>query len=128
VQASDEPLIRVEDLRVRYGERAALDGVSFAVGAGEVVGLLGPNGAGKTTTLSVLATLRRPSGGAATVAGHAVDRAAALARRALGLVPQSVALYPPSPRARTCASSRACSGCRATPPARRWRGRSRSPV
>jgi ABC-2 type transport system ATP-binding protein len=94
VQGSDEPLIRVDDLRVRYGERAALDGVSFSVGAGEVVGLLGPNGAGKTTTLSVLATLRRPSSGTATVAGHAVDRDAAQARRALGLVPQSVALYP----------------------------------
>jgi linearmycin/streptolysin S transport system ATP-binding protein len=94
VHASDEPLIRVDDLRVCYGGRAALDGVSFAVGAGEVVGLLGPNGAGKTTTLSVLATLRRPTSGTATVAGHAVDRHAAQARRALGLVPQSVALYP----------------------------------
>ena len=91
---SDGPLIRVDDLRVCYGERAALDGISFSVGAGEVVGLLGPNGAGKTTTLSVLATLRRPSGGMATVAGHDVDRDAAQARRALGLVPQSVALYP----------------------------------
>jgi ABC-2 type transport system ATP-binding protein len=92
--AAREPLIRVEDLRVRYGERWALDGVSFAVEAGEVVGLLGPNGAGKTTTLSVLATLRAPSAGRALVGGHAVDREPAAARRALGLVPQNVALYP----------------------------------
>ena len=69
-----ESLVSVNDVRVRYGERLALDGVSFAVGAGEVVGLLGPNGAGKTTTLSVLATLRAPSAGTAAVAGHVVDR------------------------------------------------------
>jgi len=86
--------ISVEDLRLRYGTRAALDGVSFTVEAGEVVGLLGPNGAGKTSTLSVLATLRRPSAGTAAVAGHAVDREPAQARRALGLVPQQIALYP----------------------------------
>jgi ABC-2 type transport system ATP-binding protein len=87
-------LVRVADLRVRYGERAALDGISFSVAAGEVVGLLGPNGAGKTTTLSVLATLRAPSDGTATVGGHDVGRHPAQARRAVGLVPQNVALYP----------------------------------
>jgi ABC-2 type transport system ATP-binding protein len=92
--AAREALICVDDLRLRYGERAALAGVSFTVEAGEIVGLLGPNGAGKTTTLSVLATLRAPSAGRALVAGHAVDREPAAARRALGLVPQNVALYP----------------------------------
>ena len=50
-------LIRVDGLRVGYGDRWALDELSFQVQAGELVGLLGPNGAGKTTTLSVLATL-----------------------------------------------------------------------
>jgi ABC-2 type transport system ATP-binding protein len=89
-----EPLVHVADLRVRYGDRWALDGLGFDVGAGEIVGLLGPNGAGKTTTLSVLATLRAPTAGTALVAGHAVDREPAAARRALGLVPQSIALYP----------------------------------
>jgi ABC-2 type transport system ATP-binding protein len=88
------PLVRVDGLRVRYAERWALDGVTFAVGRGEVVGLLGPNGAGKTTTLSVLATLRAPDAGTAEVAGRAVDREPAQARRMLGLVPQQVALYP----------------------------------
>ena len=87
-------LIEVEDLRVSYGDRAALDGLSFSVAAGEMVGLLGPNGAGKTTTLSVLATLRRPTAGVARIAGHAVDREPAAVRRVLGLVPQTVALYP----------------------------------
>ena len=89
-----EPLIRVEDLRVRYGERWALAGVHFAVRGGEVVGLLGPNGAGKTTTLSVLATLRPPTSGTVVVGGHAVDREPAAARRVIGLVPQHIALYP----------------------------------
>ena len=54
------PMIRAEDLRKRYGHRDALDGVSFAVNAGEIVGLLGPNGAGKTTTLSILSGVIDP--------------------------------------------------------------------
>ncbi len=86
--------IRVTDLRVRYGERWALQGLSFEVGAGEVVGLLGPNGAGKTTTLSVLATLRPADGGSAEIAGHRTDTQAGAARRLLGFVPQNLAIYP----------------------------------
>lgn len=87
-------LIRIDGLRVRYGERWALQDLSFEVGAGEVVGLLGPNGAGKTTTLSVLATLLQPDAGKVTVAGHSVTEEPAHARRFLGVVPQSLALYP----------------------------------
>src|SRR5262249_40577086 len=87
-------LIRAADLRVCYGERWALKGLSFEVAEGEVVGLLGPNGAGKTTTLSVLSTLRRPDGGAATVGGYATDREAASVRRVVGYVPQNLAIYP----------------------------------
>jgi ABC-2 type transport system ATP-binding protein len=86
--------VRAAGLRLRYGQRTALDGVSFDVAAGEVVGLLGPNGAGKTTTLSVLATLRRPEAGDAEVSGVSVRRDAARVRRLLGLVPQSLAIYP----------------------------------
>jgi ABC-2 type transport system ATP-binding protein len=88
------PAVCVESLRVVFGARAALDGLTFEVGAGEVVGLLGPNGAGKTTTLSVLATLIAPTGGTASVAGHSVEREAAAVRRAVGYVPQTVAIYP----------------------------------
>ena len=89
-----EAAIRVDALRVRYGDRAALEGLTFEVGAGEVVGLLGPNGAGKTTTLSVLATLLAAEKGTALVGGHDTRRAAAAVRRVVGLVPQSLALYP----------------------------------
>ena len=88
------PPIVARDLRVRYGTRPALDGLSFEVGAGEVVGLLGPNGAGKTTTLSVLATLRWPDSGGAAIAGRATDREAPAVRRNVGYVPQNLAIYP----------------------------------
>ncbi len=87
-------LIHVDGLRVRYGDRWALDELSFQVQAGELVGLLGPNGAGKTTTLSVLATLIRPDAGRASVAGHDTVREAAGVRAVLGLVPQTLAIYP----------------------------------
>ncbi len=88
------PMIRAEDLRKRYADRVALDGVSFTVNAGEIVGLLGPNGAGKTTTLSILSGVIAPDSGRALIATHdlAIDRR--IARRSLGLVPQSLALYP----------------------------------
>ena len=68
------PVIRVEGLRKRYGDRVALDGVSFSVAAGEVLGILGPNGAGKTTTVEILEGLRTPDRGSAEVAGIDVLR------------------------------------------------------
>jgi ABC-2 type transport system ATP-binding protein len=88
------PLILVDGLRKRYPTRVALDGVTLSVGAGEVVGLLGPNGAGKSTTLSILATLLPFDAGSVTIAGQPLPAAAAGARRALGFVPQRLALYP----------------------------------
>ena len=80
--------IVVDGLRKRYGDVEALDGVSFAVRAGEIFGLLGPNGAGKSTTVRVLATLTRPDDGRATVGGHDVVREADAVRRSIGYVPQ----------------------------------------
>ncbi|MGA9722410.1 MAG: ABC transporter ATP-binding protein, partial [Candidatus Binatus sp.] len=88
------PMIRAEDLRKHYGERVALDGVSFTVNAGEIVGLLGPNGAGKTTTLSILSGVIAPDSGHASIATHDLATEPRLARRSVGLVPQSLALYP----------------------------------
>src|SRR5258708_683787 len=69
-----EPVIRVEGLRKRYGERVAVDGVSFSVQPGEVLGILGPNGAGKTTTVEILEGLRSADEGVASVAGVDVLR------------------------------------------------------
>jgi ABC-2 type transport system ATP-binding protein len=89
-----ERVIHIEQLQVRYGARRALQDLSFAVHIGEIVGLLGPNGAGKTTTLSVLATLLAPDAGTVTIGGYSVTKEPSRVRPLLGVVPQSLALYP----------------------------------
>ena len=76
-----------------YGDRRAVDAVDLEIEAGTIVGLLGPNGAGKTTTISMASGVVTPSRGTARVDGHDVWRAPRLAKRALGLVPQELALY-----------------------------------
>jgi ABC-2 type transport system ATP-binding protein len=81
--------IVVDELRKRYGEVQALDGVSFSVREGEVFGLLGPNGAGKSTTVRVLATLTKPDSGRAVVAGHDVTDEPRTVRQSIGYVPQA---------------------------------------
>lgn len=91
---STEAAIAAVELRKRYGARTALAGVSLTVARGEIVGLLGPNGAGKSTALAILATLLPADEGDVRIGGHAVPAEAHAARRALGWVPQQVALYP----------------------------------
>jgi ABC-2 type transport system ATP-binding protein len=81
--------IRADDLRKRYGEIQALDGLSFSVRAGEVFGLLGPNGAGKSTTTRILVTLTKPDSGHAEVAGHDCARDPWAVRRSIGYVAQN---------------------------------------
>jgi ABC-2 type transport system ATP-binding protein len=80
--------IVAEDLRKRYKDVQALDGVSFAVREGEVFGLLGPNGAGKSTAVRTLATLTQPDSGRALVAGEDVVRHPNRVRRSIGYVAQ----------------------------------------
>lgn len=86
-------MIEVEGLVKRYGELAAVDGVSFTARTGEIYGLLGPNGAGKSTTLGCISGLRRPSSGRVRVLGHDVAHDGRLAKERLGVVPQELALY-----------------------------------
>jgi ABC-2 type transport system ATP-binding protein len=87
------PVIVVDQLSKRFGARLAVDRVSFAVRAGEVMGLLGPNGSGKTTILRLLAGYLRPSSGTACVAGFDVVAEGLEARRYVGYVPEDVPLY-----------------------------------
>jgi len=84
--------IEAEGLRKAFGKVAALRGVDLAVPAGSVCALLGPNGAGKTTAVRVLATLTRPDGGSARVAGHDVIREPDKVRAAIGLAGQHAAV------------------------------------
>jgi ABC-2 type transport system ATP-binding protein len=86
--------IVAEDLRKRYKQVQALDGLSFAVREGEVFGLLGPNGAGKSTTVRVLTTLTQPDAGRALVAGEDVVRHPNRVRRAIGYVAQDSGVDP----------------------------------
>jgi ABC-2 type transport system ATP-binding protein len=84
--------IEVEGLRKSFGEVQALRGIDLAVPQGGVCALLGPNGAGKTTAVRVLATLTRPDGGTALVAGHDVVREPGKVRRVIGLAGQHAAV------------------------------------
>jgi len=86
-------MIEVQELRKCYGDLTAVDNVSFTAGAGEIFGLLGPNGAGKTTTIGCISGLLLPTAGHVRVMGHDVVRDGLAARRALGVVPQDIALY-----------------------------------
>ncbi|MGW3013709.1 ATP-binding cassette domain-containing protein [Streptomyces sp. NPDC001219] len=87
-----EVAVLAEGLEKRYGDKRALDGLDLTVRRGTVHGLLGPNGAGKTTVVRVLATLLRPDGGRATVAGHDVLRAPQRVRARIGLAGQYAAV------------------------------------
>jgi ABC transporter DrrB family efflux protein len=88
------PVVEVEGLGKRFGDRWAVRDVTFAVGAGRVVGLLGPNGAGKTTTVRMLATLSRPDRGHAWIAGLDVVEQAGEVRRRISLAGQYAAVDP----------------------------------
>ena len=83
------PVISVQNLVHRYGERTALDGVSFDVQAAELFGLLGPNGSGKTTLFRILSTLMIPVSGRASILGFDVARDPNGLRRQIGVVFQA---------------------------------------
>ncbi|HEY8236061.1 MAG TPA: ABC transporter ATP-binding protein [Gaiellaceae bacterium] len=91
---SGPPALVVEQLTKRFGDRIAVDAVSFTVAAGEVFGFLGPNGAGKTTTVRMLATLIAPTSGSALVAGIQVDNASGVEiRQRIAVMPENPGLY-----------------------------------
>jgi ABC-2 type transport system ATP-binding protein len=87
-------MIEATHLSKRYGEITAVDGVSFSVERGEVVGFLGPNGAGKTTTMRMLTGFLPPTDGTARICGHDIFEEPLAARRAIGYLPEAPPLYP----------------------------------
>jgi ABC-2 type transport system ATP-binding protein len=87
-------MIEVENLTKRYGRTTAVDGVSFRVQKGEILGFLGPNGAGKTTTMRILTCYLPPTEGTARVAGFDVFEEPLEVKRRVGYIPESPPLYP----------------------------------
>ncbi|MBI3215798.1 MAG: ATP-binding cassette domain-containing protein [Mycobacterium sp.] len=82
------PAIEADELVKRFGDHTAVDGISFSVDQGTVLGLLGPNGAGKTTTVRMMTTLSEPTSGTARVAGFDVREQPDMVRRNMGLTGQ----------------------------------------
>lgn len=89
----DRVLIQTRDLVKRYGDKVAVNHVSFEVQAGEIFAFLGPNGAGKTTTIKMIVGLLQPGSGSVHVAGFDVQRQALQAKAACGYVPDEPNLY-----------------------------------
>ena len=89
-EPAGDPLIRVDQLIKKYGERTVLSDISFEVGPGEIVSVVGPSGCGKTTLLRCIAGLIQPSGGAVSIA----DRTVTEPPEGVGMVFQHFALFP----------------------------------
>ena len=92
-RAPRRDMIEVHDLHKSYGDLQAVSGIGFRAQRGSIYGLLGPNGAGKSTTIGCLSGLVTPTSGSVKISGHDVQADAATAKRALGVVPQELALY-----------------------------------
>ena len=88
------PMIEVQNLTKRYRERTAVDGLTFTVNEGELLGFLGPNGAGKSTTMKMLTGFLPPSEGVARVAGFDVFTHPLEVKRRIGYLPETPPLYP----------------------------------
>ncbi|MQF82662.1 ATP-binding cassette domain-containing protein [SAR202 cluster bacterium AD-802-E10_MRT_200m] len=86
-------MIEVDNLTKLYGDFIAIEGLSFNVGRGEVVGFLGPNGSGKTTTMRILTGFIPPSHGTVKIAGYNVLSESLKARGYIGYLPETVPLY-----------------------------------
>jgi ABC-2 type transport system ATP-binding protein len=90
---SNTPMIRIENLVKNFGAKRAVDGLSFNVERGEVVGFLGPNGSGKSTTMRMITGYYAPSSGKVSVGGHDVGESPLEAKRLIGYLPENAAAY-----------------------------------
>jgi len=87
-------VIKIENLVKTFGAKRAVDGISFAVERGEVLGFLGPNGAGKSTTMRMVTGFMPPTSGKVSIGGHDVVESPLEAKRLVGYLPENAAAYP----------------------------------
>lgn len=87
-------MIEVKGLAKSFGAKRAVDGVSFSVGKGEILGFLGPNGAGKSTTMKMITGFLRPDAGTAVVDGVDVLKDPVAVKTKLGYLPENAPAYP----------------------------------
>jgi len=87
-------MIDVKGLVKVYGSKRAVDGISFSVKRGDILGFLGPNGAGKSTTMKLITGFLTPDAGTAIVDGHDVTRDPVAVKRKIGYLPESAPAYP----------------------------------
>ncbi len=90
----DGLVLECRDLRRAFGDLQAVDGVGFSIAEGETYGLLGPNGAGKTTSISMICGLLERDSGEVVIDGHPLTTKSVAEKRAVGYVPQDIAIYP----------------------------------
>jgi ABC-2 type transport system ATP-binding protein len=86
-------MITTNNLTKRYGDKLAVDGLTFSVAPGEVLGFLGANGAGKSTTMRMIAGFIAPSLGQVSVCGHDIERASVAAKSCMGYLPEGAPSY-----------------------------------
>jgi ABC-2 type transport system ATP-binding protein len=86
-------MIKVQNLAKTFGTKRAVDGVSFSVDRGEVLGFLGPNGAGKSTTMRMVTGFLPPTGGSATIGGFDIVQHPIQAKRLIGYLPENAPAY-----------------------------------
>jgi len=86
-------MIQARDLKKNFGPKTAVDGISFTVERGEVLGFLGPNGAGKSTTMRMVTGFIPPSAGAVSIGGHDITDDPIRAKRLIGYLPENAPSY-----------------------------------
>jgi ABC-2 type transport system ATP-binding protein len=86
-------MVEIQNLRKTFGPIVAVDGVSFTVGKGEVLGFLGPNGAGKSTTMKMITGFLTPTSGTVRICGHNIDDQPIEAKKRIGYLPEGAPAY-----------------------------------
>ncbi|MDR1568060.1 MAG: ABC transporter ATP-binding protein [Streptococcaceae bacterium] len=88
-----KPIVKVKNLEKSFQNKKAVDGLSFELNEGEILGLLGPNGAGKSTTINILSTILAPDKGEVTFFGRRLSEDSNLIKNWIGIVPQEIAIF-----------------------------------